>query len=99
MDVTIIDDCVVNQSPNFEVSCCASLGRYMVATRDIKRGEIILQEQPIISGPIRSTELLCPGCYQTPEANVSTPNELFSLIRGIMIQSESSVKLISFISY
>lgn len=76
MDITIIDDCVINQSPNFEVSHCTLIGRYMVATRDIKRGEIILKEQPIISGPIRSTELLCPGCYQTPETDVSRKNEM-----------------------
>ncbi|CAH1996051.1 unnamed protein product [Acanthoscelides obtectus] len=36
----------------------------MVATRDIKPGEILLKEQPLISGPSQNTVPVCVGCYK-----------------------------------
>lgn len=45
------------------------LGRYLVATRDIKQGEIILEEIPLIKGPSQMTAPVCLGCYRliTPD--------------------------------
>eukprot|EP00096_Caligus_rogercresseyi_P006994 TRINITY_DN2418_c0_g2_i1.p1 TRINITY_DN2418_c0_g2~~TRINITY_DN2418_c0_g2_i1.p1 ORF type:complete len:531 (+),score=146.39 TRINITY_DN2418_c0_g2_i1:103-1695(+) len=40
-----------------------SVGRYMVAARNIKAGEIILQEFPLSYGPSSPKEPLCLGCY------------------------------------
>lgn len=39
------------------------LGRYYQATRDIKRGEIVLQEHPLAVGPKISCAPLCLGCH------------------------------------
>jgi hypothetical protein len=50
--------------------CCAwkvvenaELGRHLVAVRDIKQGEIILQEKPLLVTPPKITLPVCLGCY------------------------------------
>ncbi|ODM97856.1 Protein msta, isoform A [Orchesella cincta] len=51
--------------------CCAwkvcestSLGRYLTAVRDIKAGEVILRERPILLTPPKVTPAICLGCYR-----------------------------------
>ncbi|CAK1587316.1 unnamed protein product [Parnassius mnemosyne] len=39
------------------------LGRYLEATRDIKSGDIIMKEAPLITGPAQVTPPVCLGCY------------------------------------
>ena len=46
--------------------------RYVVATRDIKPGEIILKEKPIIIGPKQKSTLLCLGCHK-PSVDTKCP--------------------------
>lgn len=38
------------------------LGRHLVATREIKKGEILLREAPLIYGPKMSSTAVCLGC-------------------------------------
>lgn len=47
----------------FHIQICANskLGRHLVASRDIKPGEIVLKEAPLISGP---SQITCPVCIQ-----------------------------------
>ncbi|GLV35060.1 SET and MYND domain containing arthropod-specific member 1 [Carabus blaptoides fortunei] len=45
------------------------LGRYLVATRPIKAGEIILKEQPLIWGPSQITAPVCLGCGKILQQN------------------------------
>lgn len=40
------------------------IGRYFVATRNIKPGEIVLRESPLVVGPSQSTPPVCVGCLQ-----------------------------------
>lgn len=40
------------------------LGRYYVATRNIKPGEIVLTELPLVIGPSQATPPVCVGCLQ-----------------------------------
>ncbi|CRK93100.1 CLUMA_CG006491, isoform A [Clunio marinus] len=40
------------------------IGRHYVATRDIKPGEIVLRESPLIVGPSQSTAPVCVGCLK-----------------------------------
>lgn len=40
------------------------LGRHYVATRNIKPGETVLREPPIVIGPSQSTAPVCVGCMQ-----------------------------------
>lgn len=60
-----------DEQPCYEISHCPKLGRHLVASRNIKKGEVILTDKPLVSGPTKeSTILICPGCYQEePEAN------------------------------
>lgn len=58
-------------SSNFQICKSSELGRYLIATKDIKKGEIILQEGPLVCGPIKGTDLSCPGCFQQPTTSVS----------------------------
>lgn len=39
------------------------LGRCLVAIRNISPGEIVIQEAPLISGPLQTTPPICLGCY------------------------------------
>ncbi|KAK7084473.1 hypothetical protein SK128_012411 [Halocaridina rubra] len=39
-------------------------GRHMVATRDIRAGEIILKEAPLIVGPKQRSVPICLGCHK-----------------------------------
>jgi len=52
--------------------CCAfkactsnlEMGRYIIATRDLKPGELILTESPIVIGPQAVTPPVCLACYK-----------------------------------
>lgn len=56
---------------NHKPSCspmriCSSdkIGRHYVATRNIKPGEVVLKEAPLVIGPSQSTPPVCVGCLQ-----------------------------------
>jgi len=51
--------------------CCAykvcsspELGRFLVATRDLKPGEMIISETPLVIGPQATTVPVCLACYK-----------------------------------
>lgn len=46
----------------FKIEYSDTLGRHMVATRDIKQGEMILKEKPAIFGPKMSSAPSCLSC-------------------------------------
>lgn len=48
----------------WRVSCSSELGRFMVATRDIAAGELLMQDAPLLIGPKMMTEPVCLGCYR-----------------------------------
>ncbi|CAG7786534.1 unnamed protein product [Allacma fusca] len=58
-----------NAQSAFSVAHCQEMGRYVVAAKDLTKGEIIFQEAPLTSGPERDSVLICPGCYQAPAEN------------------------------
>ncbi|CAG9564432.1 unnamed protein product [Danaus chrysippus] len=39
------------------------IGRYLEATRNIKAGDVIMKEAPLITGPAQITPPVCLGCY------------------------------------
>lgn len=49
------------------------LGRHLVATRNIKPGEVILQELPLIKGPAQITAPVCLGCYKLLSPETARP--------------------------
>lgn len=48
----------------FKVQQDDRLGRYLVASRDIRAEEVVLKEAPIIRGPSQMTEPVCLVCLQ-----------------------------------
>ena len=40
------------------------MGRYIIATRDLKPGELILTESPIVIGPQAVSPPVCLACYK-----------------------------------
>ncbi|XP_071538254.1 uncharacterized protein [Panulirus ornatus] len=52
-----------DQCQPFQVMESAELGRYMVASRDLKAGDVIVKEDPLVVGPKQITEPVCLGCY------------------------------------
>lgn len=53
-----------NKTCNWQVEESAAEGRYLVARRLIKAGELILHEPPLVLGPKLLTSPLCLGCYK-----------------------------------
>lgn len=50
------------------------LGRHYRATRDIRAGELILREKPLVLGPKISCAPLCLGCHRTLEVPIGVRN-------------------------
>ena len=48
----------------------AEMGRYIVATRDLKPGELILTESPLVIGPMAVTVPICLGCYKNIDGKI-----------------------------
>ena len=51
----------------------AVAGRYVVATRDIKAGEVIFEEQPVTAGPKQFTPPVCLGCFDPVDGSFVCP--------------------------
>ncbi|KAJ8936161.1 hypothetical protein NQ318_016485, partial [Aromia moschata] len=67
-------ECVVFlKSFFFQICDNEILGRHLRATRDIKPGEIILQEPPLIWGPSQMTVPVCLGCGKAVNEKNSKP--------------------------
>lgn len=39
-------------------------GRYLIATKNIKAGQIVLQEKPLVCGPSQLSPVVCVGCLK-----------------------------------
>ncbi|XP_068618071.1 SET domain-containing protein SmydA-8-like [Battus philenor] len=50
-------------SEKYEVKFSQTLGRYLVAAKDLKAGETILWDNPFVLGPHSDTALVCYNCY------------------------------------
>lgn len=46
------------------LTCWNEFYRYLVASKDIRSGEIILKDRPILIGPKINSELVCVNCYR-----------------------------------
>jgi len=54
----------------FTVRVGEGVGRYVVATRDIKAGQVILEDRPACLGPCFDTEAVCVECLGRPDGSV-----------------------------
>lgn len=57
------------------------VGRFYVATRDIKPGEIVLRENPLVVGPSQATPPVCVGCFKVNLLTFMRPH-IYSCIRA-----------------
>ena len=48
---------------HFQIEKSAELGRYLVAARDLKAGEVLFEEPPLVVGPVVMTPPVCLHCY------------------------------------
>ncbi|XP_017777901.1 PREDICTED: protein msta-like [Nicrophorus vespilloides] len=55
----------------FAIKTSKIMGRYMVATRELRPGNIILSEMPIVVGPCTGCKVQCLACYQPIEESGS----------------------------
>ncbi|XP_077295843.1 SET domain-containing protein SmydA-8-like [Arctopsyche grandis] len=52
----------------FRLECNEVLGRHLIATRDIKQGEMIFKEKPAVLGPKIVSHPVCLSCYKRVKA-------------------------------
>ncbi|RZF39124.1 hypothetical protein LSTR_LSTR013859 [Laodelphax striatellus] len=57
-----------HQCSCYKVVASDTLGRHLVATRDIKAGEVIIKEPPLVVGPKLCSVPTCLGCHKTLQA-------------------------------
>jgi hypothetical protein len=62
MDLTTVK---IQQNPEF--------GRYFVAARDLKAGEVLFEETPFALGPKTSSPPLCLNCYCPVDGGAGGP--------------------------
>ena len=48
----------------YDIGKCEEVGRYMVAKRDLKPGEVIFTDQPAVIGPDSNSLPLCTVCWR-----------------------------------
>ncbi|XP_050092198.1 SET domain-containing protein SmydA-8-like [Anopheles aquasalis] len=53
----------------FKVFSNEQYGRFLVATRDIRVGEVVIKEPPLVHGPAQITGPVCVGCLQGLQEN------------------------------
>ncbi|CAG9864919.1 unnamed protein product [Phyllotreta striolata] len=56
----------------YSVKISKLMGRYMVANVDLRPGEVILSELPIVVGPCTGCKVQCLGCYKNLEERTFT---------------------------
>ncbi|XP_054267865.1 histone-lysine N-methyltransferase set-18-like isoform X1 [Macrosteles quadrilineatus] len=55
------------QCKPYEVKVSKELGRYLVASRDLVAGEVIMEEAPVVAGPkLADPSPVCLGCLRPP---------------------------------
>lgn len=50
-----------NHKQPYEIANSKVMGRYLVSSRNLKAGEVVIKEKPIVIGPCGET--VCLGCY------------------------------------
>ncbi|KAB7494068.1 Protein msta, isoform A [Armadillidium nasatum] len=58
----------------FKISQNAEMGRFLVATRDISLGELLLEDPVLTMGPKTITEAVCLACYRPVDGSFSCPD-------------------------
>ena len=59
------------------------LGRYAVATRDLKAGDVIFKDEAVVVGPKQITEPVCLGCYKRVDGSFRLDDSPLFLIYNL----------------
>nr|XP_053652884.1 SET domain-containing protein SmydA-8-like isoform X1 [Cherax quadricarinatus] len=51
------------QCPPYKMISSPEAGRYLVASRRLPAGQVLVEEQPLAVGPLSISELVCLGCH------------------------------------
>ncbi|XP_040168533.1 SET domain-containing protein SmydA-8 [Anopheles arabiensis] len=62
-DRQLIAEVQLESSKPYLVKRSEQVGRYIVAARDLKAGDIIIETPPFVVGPCAETEPVCLGCH------------------------------------
>merc|ERR1711892_167739 len=65
------DECKSIAKLPYRVERSNVMGRYLIATKDMEEGELILNESPMVVGPRQLTKPVCLGCHK--EITSTTP--------------------------
>lgn len=59
------DDVIVVEKSDkpYRVAVSDIMGRYLVANKDLKAGDLIIEEQPLVVGPCAESQPVCLGCH------------------------------------
>ena len=60
---TRLGDCVV-EDVCYRVEKNSEVGRHLVVTRSVRKGEVVFQDSPLVTGPSRESEPCCVSCYR-----------------------------------
>jgi len=65
------DECKSMAKLPYRIERSEVMGRYLMATKDLEEGELILNESPMVIGPRQLTKPVCLGCHK--EITSTTP--------------------------
>ena len=56
-DISVEEKC-------YRIAKNSELGRHIIVTKDIKKGDIIFKDYPLVTGPSRESDPCCVSCYK-----------------------------------
>ncbi|XP_059080640.1 SET domain-containing protein SmydA-8-like isoform X1 [Tigriopus californicus] len=80
----------------YKVCASSTLGRYVIATRDLKPGELVLSECPTVMAPMAFTIPICLSCYKSVDGSKRCPKCGWALCSEGCMDSASHVPECSF---
>ena len=48
----------------YRIAKNSELGRHILVTKDVKKGDIIFKDYPLVTGPSRESDPCCVSCYK-----------------------------------
>ncbi|ETN61078.1 hypothetical protein AND_007277 [Anopheles darlingi] len=64
----------------FKVFSNEQFGRFLVATREIRAGEVVIKEPPLVHGPAQITGPVCVGCLQIAIQHFYVPHPMYQCL-------------------
>ena len=72
---TRLGDCVV-EDVCYRVAHSSEVGRHLVVTRPLRKGEVVFQDRPLVTGPSRESEPCCVSCYRPLNLGTEVDGEM-----------------------